>query len=277
MDLDAAVAYSEKHQGHALVVARDGEILLERYAGGFAVTEPHALYSGAKSFWGVLAIAAQEDGLLALDELACETIAWKDDPRKNRVTLRMLLNLTAGFGFGGLGAAVPEYAQAVDTPLKNDPGAAFTYGGIALQVFGAILAAKLRASKSKMTPHEYLRARVLEPAGVAIARWRSLRDGTQPLPTGAFVTAQNWLAYGRYVLQERARLDACFHGSSANPRYGLAWWLALPGVNAPDLAYASGAAGQALYTIPSLDLTVVRFGKSTSYKHDAFLKRLLTA
>jgi CubicO group peptidase (beta-lactamase class C family) len=277
MDLDAAAAYHEKHHGQALVVARGEDVLLERYGNGLESSQPHALYSGTKSFWGVLTIAAQEDGLLALDELACETIPWREDARKSRVTLRMLLDLTAGFGFGGLGAAVPEYAKAIDLPLKNDPGSVFTYGGIALQVFGAVLAAKLRASNGGISPQEYLRARVLDPAGVTIARWRSLRDGTQPLPTGAFLTARNWLAYGRYVYRERGRFDACFHGSSANARYGLAWWLALPGVPAPDLVYASGAAGQALYLVPSLDLTVVRFGTSASYKHDALVKRLLTA
>jgi CubicO group peptidase (beta-lactamase class C family) len=75
------------------------------------------------------------------------------------------------------------------------------------------------------------------------------------------------------VLRERATLAACFDGSNANPRYGLGWWLGAPGAPA-DLFYASGAGGQALYVVPSLDTIVVRFGKSNSYKHDAFLKRL---
>ena len=39
--------------------------------------------------------------------------------------------------------------------------------------------------------------------------------------------------------------------------------------------YASGAGGQALYLIPSEDAVVVRFGAAASFKHDAFLKRLL--
>ena len=91
--------------------ARGDDVLLERYGNGLEASQPHALYSGTKSFWGVLAIAAQDDGLLSLDEPACETIPWREDARKSRVTLRMLLDLTAGFGFGGLGAAVPEYAQ----------------------------------------------------------------------------------------------------------------------------------------------------------------------
>jgi hypothetical protein len=41
------------------------------------------------------------------------------------------------------------------------------------------------------------------------------------------------------------------------------------------VVYASGAGGQAMYVVPSADAVVVKFGGSASYKHDAFLKRLL--
>ncbi len=71
-----------------------------------------------------------------------------------------------------------------------------------------------------------------------------------------------------------ASLARCFTGSPANPRYGLGWWLS-PLAGHPDVVYASGAGGQAMYVIPSEDAVVVKFGASRSYKHDAFLKRLL--
>ncbi|HEY1868341.1 MAG TPA: serine hydrolase domain-containing protein [Candidatus Cybelea sp.] len=273
MEIDAALEYARKHALEAFVATRDGETIAEEYAGTFTPRTAHALYSGTKSFWGPLALNAQSDGLLDLDETVAETLeTWRDDPWKRRVTLRMLLSLTAGFGFGGLGSAVPTYDRALTMPLKNEPGTAFTYGGIALQAFGAVLAHKL--ARRKQTPQEYLRERVLSPAGVEIAKWRTLADGTQPLPTGAFLTAQSWLAYGRYVLRNRASLRECFNGSPANARYGLGWWLAPPGLP-DDLAYASGSGGQALYLVPSLNLAIVHFGKSASYKHEAFLKRLL--
>ena len=41
-----------------------------------------------------------------------------------------------------------------------------------------------------------------------------------------------------------------------------------------DLVYASGSAGQALYLVPSLELTVVHFGASASFRHETFLRRL---
>jgi CubicO group peptidase (beta-lactamase class C family) len=272
IEIEAALAYARNHGLRALAVACGDDLLLEEYGDGFSRQTPHSLYSGTKSFWGVAALYAQSDGLLALDERVAETIElWRDDPWKRRVTLRMLLSLTAGFGFGGLGAAVPTYEHALNMSLRNEPGSRFTYGGIGFQVFGAVFARKLAARKQ--TPHEYLRARILEPAGVRVTNWRKLSDGTNPLPTGAFLTAPDWLEYGRFVLRERASLEVCFEGSQANARYGLGWWLGAPG--APEgLVYASGSGGQALYLVPSSKMTIVHFGKSSSYRHETFLKRL---
>ncbi len=67
-----------------------------------------------------------------------------------------------------------------------------------------------------------------------------------------------------------------FTGSAANPRYGLTWWLS-PLEAHPDIVYASGSGGQAQYVLPAHNAVVVKFGNSGSYKHDAFLKRLLDA
>jgi CubicO group peptidase (beta-lactamase class C family) len=269
-----ALAYARAHGLHALVVARGEQIELETYADGYAAAQAHPLYSGTKSFWGVVALVAQREGLLDLDERVAETFeAWKHDERKAKVTLAMLLQLTAGFGFGGLGAAVPAYDAALAMPLRSEPGTRFAYGGIALQVFGAVLARKLAPQSS--TPLRYLRDRILEPAGADVATWRELPDGTNTLPTGAQLTARSWLWYGRWVLHHYAELTACFEGSAANPRYGLGWWLGAKGAP-PDLFYASGAAGQALYLVPSQQLAIVHFAKSNSYKHEAFLRRFFS-
>ena len=282
MNVEAAAEYAERHGLHALVVRRAGEIVFERYAGGYDAEKPHALYSGTKSFWGTLASAAQDDGLLELDEPVARTIpSWRDGAKAG-VTLRELLALTSGIGFGGLGATVPLFETALAVELKDGPGERFTYGGIPLQVFGAVLGAKL--APSGLTPHEYLRERILDPIGLHVGAWRTLKDGSHPLPTGAFLAAREWLKYGvlvrdrgawhgRRVVGEAA-LARCLGGSTANPRYGLGWWLS-PLPAHPDIVYASGSGGQALYVVPTEDAVVVKFGNAGSYKHDAFLKRLL--
>jgi CubicO group peptidase (beta-lactamase class C family) len=281
VNVEAALAYAERHALHALVIAQGERIAFERYSAGYD-SKPYALYSGTKSFWGVLAVAAQADGLLDLDETVAQTLdSWREGP-KSRVSLRDLLALTSGIGFGGLGSAVPPFDAAIAVELKDEPGAKFTYGGIPLQVFGAVLARKLEPAG--LTPNAYLRERILDRIGLRIGAWRALRDGSNPLPTGAFVAAREWLKFGQLVrdrgawegesIVPAAALARCFEGSRANPRYGLCWWLS-PLADRPDIVYASGSGGQALYVLPADGVVVVKFGDSGSYKHEAFLKRLL--
>jgi CubicO group peptidase (beta-lactamase class C family) len=283
MNIEAAQDYAERHSLQALIIDVCGEIAFERYEGGYDVAKAHALYSGTKSFWGVVAVAAQVDGLLELDECVAKTFpAWADDERKRLITLRELLQLTSGIGFGGLGNGVPTYAKALDVAIKDAPGERFTYGGIPLQVFGAVLAAKL--APRNLSPHDYLRARILDPIGVSVASWRTLQDGTQPLPTGAFMTARSWLRYGLFILGGGSwngatilapeSLAQCFAGSAPNPHYGLGWHVRSD-LGAGEVVYASGAGGQGLYIIPSEQTVVVKFGNSSSYDHLTFLKRLL--
>lgn len=269
-----AVEYARKYAMHALVIAQNGQVVDEAFGDGYDASTPHALYSGAKSFWGIAAVTAQREGILHLDESVADTFPEWNSGWKKRVTLRHLLQLTSGIGFGGLGSAVPTYGKALAVELQNEPGTTFTYGGVPLQVFGAVFARKLEAAKQ--TPHEYLQRRILDPIGVRIGKWRALADGSHPLPTGAFVAACEWLKYGQFVCAHHDEFAECFQGSEANPRYGLGWWLGAS--HAPsDLIYASGSAGQAMYIVPSLQTVVVHFGDSSSYKHDAFLKRLFSA
>jgi len=220
VDPQAALEYASKHTLDALVVWHDGRIVEEAYGERLDGSTPHALYSGSKSFWGITALCAEREGLLALDEPVADTFPrWGAHPWKSRVTLRHLLQLTSGIGFGGLGQAVPTYEKALDVELKDEPGKKFTYGGIPLQVFGAVLARKLEPRG--LTPHEYLQQRVLDPIGMRVAKWRTLADGTRPLPTGASVAAHEWLKYARFICEHRDEFAPCFEGSSANAPYGL--------------------------------------------------------
>lgn len=275
---DDAITYAERHALHALMVTVDGVLAAARCGAGRELEQPHPLYSGTKSFWGVTAAAAAEDGLLALDEpIGAAIPEWPAGSPKAAVTIRQLLSLTAGYGFGGLGNAVPTAQRALEIPLKHDPGTVFTYGGVPLQVFGEILRRKVAPQFA--SPQAYLTARVLDRIGAKVGDWRRLRDGTQPLPTGAFMSASQWLAFGMLLLARgagvigAASFAACITGSAANPGYGLGLWLVL---RDGELAafYASGSGGQGLYVLPRQRVVAVHFGQSSAWSHSAFLKRL---
>ena len=216
--------------------------------------------------------------MLDLDEPAGATIdEWPPGAPEAAVTIRQLLALTAGYAFGGLGNAVPTARRALDIALKNAPGTTFTYGGIPLQVFGEILRRKIAPHFD--SPQTYLTARVLDRIGMAVDDWRRLSDGTQPLPTGASVSAPQWLRFGQLLLArgagviEPASFVECTTGSVPNPNYGLGLWL-VPRGDGLEAIYASGAGGQGLYALPERRIVAVRFGRSSAWNHAAFLKRL---
>jgi CubicO group peptidase (beta-lactamase class C family) len=295
LNLAAALEYSRAMNGQALLVMQNGQVLLEDNHNGYD-GKPHLLASGTKSFWGVAAVAAQEDGLLNLEERVSDTITeWKSDPRKATVTIRQLLTLTSGLEGGTIGRVL-SYVDAIRAPMTADPGTKFQYGPNPYQVFGELL-----KRKTKTSPVEYLKARVLNKIGLQVGAWRMNADGNPNLPSGAFLTAREWAKFGEFIrlngqgIVRPASLELMFEGTKVNPGYGLTWWLNRPGgygssdarnaerattppTNlAQDLVFAAGAGKQRLFVLKSLGLTIVRFGEDSKFEDEAFFQRLLNA
>lgn len=265
-------AYSEAREGMSLLVLLDGEVVCEAYAQGTSATTPLPLYSGTKSLVALMAAAAAEDGLLALDELASESLPeWRDDPVKSQVTLRQLLAMSAGLP-SRIGD-VPTYAAAIEAPFNAMPGERFQYGPAPYQAFGEIMRRKLSAKGADADPLAYLERRVLQPAGAVAAAWRRGADGQAMMPQGAAMTARDWAGVGEQVRISHLAYRELFAPSPANPAYGLGWWLPHRGLGAVtastdlaeageaipgDLVMAAGAGDQRLYVIASHQLVIVR-------------------
>ncbi len=268
---ESAADYSEAHGGRALLVLEDGKIRFERYAGGWNADRPHPLASGTKSFVGPMALAALADGLFEdLDQPASTWIeAWREPPRRAAITLRHLLELTsglsanhpslgpAGWGVHGLlrdsqprlelgrRAEPPadRFAAALALPHVFAPGRRFDYGAGHFFAFGAVLEAALAMREDgPKTAFEYLRERVLLPAGVDVGldRFHPDAGGKPGLAGSAHLTAREWARFGEWVRLGGATrtpqgeltrdlpeglLDALFVPGRANPQYGLTWWL----------------------------------------------------
>lgn len=305
LNFESAARYSAERNGLSMLVMQSGELLYEDYPGAGASSRAWETASGTKSFCGVLAAAAAADGLLSLEERCAATLGeWSNDTRAE-ITLRQLLTLTGGLPGGQLGRP-PTYAQSVSTPVRDAPGTRFQYGNPPFQVFGEIMRRKLRAAGRDGDPVAYLRARVLDPVGVTVDRWRRGTDGLPFLPHGAALTARDWGRFGQWVLDggqgvHGATLAACFEGTAANPGYGLTWWLLRPGLVPPgsrtdldaavqafgegeDIVMAAGAANQRLYLLRRRGLVVVRqasgileamAGRGPVWRDAEFLRALL--
>ena len=300
----AAAAYSNSHGGLSFLVIQNGRTLAANSA-----DTPFRIFSGTKAFWNLAALAAAEDGLVSLDEHVAETIpSWRNDPRKARVTIRQLLDFSSGLDpVFRLHNEDPgdRDAIAIRAPMVAEPGRAFIYGPAALQVFHAVLKAKLRDE----TPQHYLERRVLHRIGLGSQRYLLDRAGNPLLAAGWELSAREWSKLGQVVLRHGApvisanALEQCWRGSAANRAYSLGWWNnraaptgrefdfermltpRWPAQNwsngclcraAPsDLVACIGSRYQRLYVVPSLQLVMVRNGNGRSFSDAEFLRLLI--
>lgn len=282
--LQPAAEYLRANNGHALLVYCDGRLVFEEYLNGHQREVPHRLASGTKSFVGVLAVMAVEDGLLRLDEKVSVTLTeWQADARKSQVTIRQLLTLTSGIAGGEVGD-MPSYREAVRlAEAKFPPGEKFQYGPVPFQCFGELLRRKLAVRKE--TLEGYLKRRLLEPIGLKPSFWRKDTDGQPHLPSGLLLTASEWAKFGQFVLNRGAwngqqlvsekLLAECFQGTKAHPTYGLTFWLNAADERPRDLAMAAGAGKQKLYLVPSQKLLVVQFAEAPKRFQERELLRLV--
>jgi CubicO group peptidase (beta-lactamase class C family) len=290
----AAASYNLTYHGVSLLVLQRGKVLFDQFPGSRA----YELASGTKSFWGVVACLAAEQKLLQFEEELANTLTeWRGEGR-GAITIRQLLTLTSGLQGGRMGRP-PSYLEALETQQVAPAGRKFQYGPAPFQVFGELLRRKISAD-----PLTYLQQHVFDPAGVTVGRWKRDAEGMPHLPSGAALTAADWARFGVWVMAQRERLGICFQGTSANPAYGLTWWLKreadLPESFRPmrvlgelarepaipsDLVMAAGAGDQRLYLIPSRELVIVRQAnrilramlRDTGWSDAQFLKLVLAS
>ena len=276
-----AAEYAAARRGVSMLVMLDGKILFETYPNVGASEKGWELASGTKSFTGIMAGLASADGLLDIDEPAAKTLVeWKDD-RRNTITIRHLLTLTSGLDGAGDVARPPAYLDAVKAKLIREPGAKFVYGPTNFQCFGEIMKRKLKAARKPEDPVVWLQGRLFDGLGIRPTDWKRGADGNPFLPQGAHLTARHWATFGQWVMDGARGVDpkvytALFQATTANPGYGLSWWLLRPGLIGPsprsgidgdaigqaahgeDIVMAAGAGDQRLYLFRKRRLVIAR-------------------
>lgn len=186
-----------KIPGGSVAVVRDGKLI---YARGFGYAElenkrpvqPDALFriaSISKSITSAAIMKLVEEGKLRLSDRVAPYIADLTpapgatvDPRWEQITIRQLLNHTGGWdrdkpngGFdpmdrpwtaaAAVGAPAPASARTVirymkGMPLDFNPGEKFAYSNFGFTILGRVI-----EKLSGMPYEDYVRARVLQPAG----------------------------------------------------------------------------------------------------------------
>lgn len=271
-----------------VLVSRNGEILAERYAGGWGPDRPREVASVAKSLLAVLiAMAVEEGAILGLDQPAADFIpAWRGDARAG-ISLRHLMSMTSGLDDTGLalrGVAGDQFAINAAAPLRDPPGRRWAYNTAAYHLLFHVLSRAVG-----QTVEAWAHARLLSPLGMTATDWITSagQGGDGPVVNyySAASTARDLARFGELVTGDGAWNGRRLIGAGAlrtlitpsqemNPSYGLLWWTnARPGADAfgrgeayrfpsapRDTVAALGAGGQAILIVPSRKLIVVRQG-----------------
>jgi CubicO group peptidase (beta-lactamase class C family) len=172
------------HQTKALLVVRGGKIVYEWYAAGDDANKKQGTASMAKAIAGGMSLMAAIDaGNIRPDDLASRYIpAWRDDPSRNRITIRHLATHTSGIEDAEQGTIphmkLPGWKGAFwrqepdpftpaihDAPVIFAPGSSNAYSnpGIAALGYAVTAAAK--------TDIKTLLNRLFDPLGIPASHW----------------------------------------------------------------------------------------------------------
>lgn len=268
----------------ALVVARRGHIVLEGYWRGVRESTPLDLRSVTKAVTATVVANAISRGRIPSMEAPIapyfpQYLATPDDPRKAGLTVRHLLDLSAGFEPLGEGTVFDSYAGwALTRPLAADPGTTWSYDEPLYKVLSTLVR---RVDDRGMLGAA--RDELFRPLGIAGAarRWPVDRFGDAEGAAGLRMTARELLTLG-----ELYRRDGMWEGAHLLPsgwtapmkvrRDGLAndtqvWFRAWRQVvvGGHVALFALGWGGQYLVFIPDLEL-VVAAGADTAMPPSRF-------
>jgi CubicO group peptidase (beta-lactamase class C family) len=299
--LEQAVDYAEGEQSYCLLVIKDGELVLERYFGDATVDTPMKSWSVAKSHVSaIVGIALQRGELGSLDDSIAQYLPeLVGDPRE-QITLRALLSMTAGLytdvidDMAGMFTAPDMTAKALAATLQREPGSAWQYSNVAVQLFDPIFRSLgVRAD-------DYAREHLWEPIGMD-AQWLTDPTGNPAMYMNVIASCRDHARFG-YLMLRRGCWDgeqvvpaawvdeASAASQELNRGYGFYFWRGAgdptldlvdsspldrgalhPG--APEDAFcAVGLGSQFIEVVPSQDLVVVRMGHAAveELEGDAF-------
>ncbi len=279
----------------AVVVVHQGRVVAERYQGRLehfdrppepvTAQTPLLSWSMAKSMLHAVAGMLVGDGRLDIDApAAVPEWAAAGDPR-HAITLGHLLAMRDGLAFVEdyvdervsdviemlFGTGQADVAHfAADRPLAAPPGERFNYSSGTSNIISSVVARLVGPGPSY---ERFLRERLFAPLGMHSATPELDAAGTWVASSYLRATARDFARFGLLYLR-----DGVWDGTRLLPQgwvdygrtmqsydpedgpYGAHWW----GVEGDTLGTfrALGYEGQSISLCPSLDLMVVRLGKT---------------
>jgi CubicO group peptidase (beta-lactamase class C family) len=286
------------------------------WKGGARVESWQPSYEGpilsiTKALAALAVTRAAADGWLDPGEHVADTLReWRGDARKQRITVQMLLQQTAGLE-AGVAALYRNPADkgrnAIALRAVDEPGRFFRYGPACSEVLAELLQRKLSARGDSL--EKFLHRTVMVPLGLGSPDWRSDRKGRFYLSTGAELSVDELGRLGRTLARllagesdagfDPAHFSRITRPSSANPIYGGGLWrntgsreievedaldppastgfwrnACLSRRQPSDLVALIGSSGRRVFIWPREQIVIARHGVARSWSDRAFLGSL---
>jgi CubicO group peptidase (beta-lactamase class C family) len=272
----------------SVVLVKDGKIVLDEYFQAYAATDEHPICSATKSILGTLFGLAHDQGLMNPgDKLYDNYPSYREkkgwDPRKNKITLGMVLSLTAGFGCGDFEnnyqclrelEKSPDWLDfSLSQPLVNDPGKTFSYNSTCV-----IPLEDLIVRKSGLAFSDYAQKYLFDPLGIQDNHWLQGPRGIVMAGYGLWMKPRDmakigylYINHGKWnennVLSEKWIEDAMnVHAPNVDvgQDYGYLWWQEhMPcRDHLIKVVYAVGFGGQYIFIVPEEKIVCVMTGNN---------------
>jgi CubicO group peptidase (beta-lactamase class C family) len=267
---------------NSLLIARDGELLVERYFRGMRANRAVNVKSISKTLmWPLVGIAIRDGVLGGVDQPLHEllpdyTSGWRcgsaspTQPRRCDITLHHVLSMTTGIegtSFGNYGDWVSSrdwVDDALRRPMVCDPGDCFEYSTGNTHLLGVILTRRTGKSLRAL-----LKESLFDALGIPVYAWDRDPQGRYLGGNNMAMRPRDLLTFGELILDGGVLEDeellpsdwitASWRSNILSPwnghRYGYLWWIDRWGGEA--VYFAWGYAGQYVVLVPRLDLVVV--------------------
>lgn len=282
---------------YSLLIVKNGYLIAEGYYNNGSVNQKDLLASVTKSYTSALIGIALEQGHLSnvdqkMLDFFPELASKVSDPRKEKITLRNMLEMRAGYPWentdpdlwGGLYSG--HYPPLIEKfPLVSDPGTRFNYSNLTSNWLGIII-----ARSSGINLKAYAEKYLFTPLDVKVGEWIqdaegnnvgcgglhfSARDaakfGLLYLNDGVYkgnqIVPTNWVqeSLQTYSVNEGPKKDV---GHFRDIGYGYHWWSA--NIDRNRVSFAWGHGGQLIVLVDHFDTVVVTtaypYRKENSYE-----------
>ncbi len=278
---------------YGLLVVKNGYLIAEDYFNEGSVDSKNELQSATKSVTSALVGVALRQGCLSsvdqkMVEFFPEFAGKLDDPRKEQITIRDMLQMRSGYpneetGGPALWEALlsGDYMPLIkEVPLTNDPGTEFQYSGLTSHWLGVIVA-RACDTDLKSFAQKYL----FSPMDAEVGEWLMLLDGYYSGLAGLHVSTRDMAKFGllylndgeyegESILSAEYIRDSLQRYSQGLPRsgyfrdrgYGYQWWSASAGDR--YFNYAAGHGGQYVILLDDLDMMIVTVADPFWQQHD---------